>query len=232
MQPLPLPEGVPTDVEVYQLTLKVDAACSTDDWHVLRDEERAQAQRWCQHADRVRFIATRAALRRLLAAQLQTPATQLRFDRNPHGKPQLQTERSEGLPLHFNVSHAGAHALIAIGRRSLVGVDIECCNRAVSVTELEPYVLSPREQQADRALRLPFFDHWAAKEAALKAIGIGITEHLQHLSVLRPATTGEMGYRVHSDSVSWPALRVCRLEAPSGYAAALAWTEQRSEELS
>jgi 4'-phosphopantetheinyl transferase len=129
--------------------------------------------------------------------------------------------------LDFNVSHSGRFALVAIAQRGAVGVDIEYRRTDLDVAALEPQMLSPLERQLGAHERPGFFEHWVAKEATLKAIGVGITEDLQHISVLKPAHAGDPCYRLQHSFKHWPAIGTWPLEAPSGYAAALAWTASR-----
>lgn len=215
MLSLPLPEGVPVGVEVWQIELPLGEPLRADDLAVLSDSEVARAQRFQRHEDRVRSVATRAALRRLLAERLGLSARSLNLVAGPHGKPALA-----GLDgPDFNVSHAGAYALVALSSEGCVGVDIECCNRDVDREALAPLVESPAESQA--AAPITFFERWVVKEAALKALGLGVAEHLRSLSVW-PAPGGTARYRLEAARADWPQLRAWRLSAPSNHVAALA----------
>src|SRR5438552_660293 len=62
----------------------------------------------------------------LLAQYLGCPPALIALQRGPHGKPQLVGE-----PLHFNLSHSGALALLAIARDVAVGVDVERVDRPI-----------------------------------------------------------------------------------------------------
>lgn len=195
-------------------TLKTPAE---EDWALLSPMEREHARRFRGLADRVRAVATRAALRRLLAVRLDTEPDALNFTENRYGKPSL----SDAGRLEFNVSHAGEFALIALSSSAAVGIDIE--RRVVNIDEqaLIPHLLSPLESRAEG--RQPeFFERWVAKEAALKALGVGISEHLQAISILGKANDHRGRYRLRHECHAWPELDVRPLEAPEGYAAALA----------
>lgn len=236
MQPLRLPEGVPEGTEVFQLTLDLRAPLSDADWALLSEDEGARASRYRQHADKVRFVRTRGALRCLLAERLRARPMGLTFFVDQRGKPRLHGPCSAGPAMHFNVSHAGRHALIALSRHGVVGVDIERRNPGLDVAELESQMLSQREKHSGPEERPGFFDCWSAKEAALKALGLGVAEHLRQLSVLLPKVPmsaegrRDCRYRLHCEGAEWPPLSVCRLPAPDGYAAALAWVDVSDKE--
>ncbi|GAB3386918.1 4'-phosphopantetheinyl transferase family protein [Azotobacter armeniacus] len=224
MQPLQLPESLAPDVDVWRLDLELAAPVADADWIVLDQEEGVRALRFHRHEDRVRFVATRAALRRLLAARLQCTPQALHFGANPHGKPRLVGEPGGEVAMDFNVSHAGGFALIALSRRGAVGVDIERCNPDFDTVSLEPQVLSPLEHQMGANRRPGFFERWVVKEAVLKALGLGVAEHLKQLTVLKPEQDDGRSYGLHHACSEWPSVGAWRLEAPPGYAAALAWT--------
>lgn len=236
MRPLRLPDGVPDGAEVFRLELDLEAPLSAADLLVLSAEEGARAWRYHRHADRVRFVRTRATLRRLLGERLRLEPAAVRLATNHHGKPRLHVACAAEPALHFNVAHAGGQALIALSPRGAIGVDIERRElgrgHGMDLPALAAQLLSHRELDAGAAGRPDFFDCWSAKEAVLKALGVGVAQHLRQLSVLLPPAAADRApdphYRLHSEHAAWPPLAACRLPAPRGYAAALAWTQPRN----
>lgn len=217
MLSLPLPRSLTADVEAFRLDLDLVGPASDADWAVLSGDERERASRFFKHEDRIRSIATRAALRRLLAERLRREPGALRFTAGTYGKPLLQD--AEGL--EFNVSHSGGFALIALSRSGAVGVDIERRNETADVVGLARLTLSASERAAVGALGAEaFFERWVVKEAVLKALGLGIAEQLQAFSVWPGA--GERAYELRHAQEDWSSLCAWKLDAPSGYAAALA----------
>ena len=162
-------------------------------------------------------MATRAALRRLLSAHTGIAPEKLAFTQNAYGKPALE---NAGGPA-FNVSHSGHVALIAIVPGGAVGVDIERCRSEAELAPLQGLVLSPSEQ-LDHAL--PFMERWVVKEAVLKALGLGIADHLRSLSITSSLGPPDTYHLEHSLPVSSP-LQAWPLPAPSGYAAALGYID-------
>jgi 4'-phosphopantetheinyl transferase len=218
MQRLPLPETIPASVEVWLLKLNLEMPLSNLDLALLSEDERIRALKFQRHEDRVRSVATRAALRRLLALPVMRRPEKLDFIVNQHGKPRL----SEDLGIEFNVSHAGRFALIALSAGGQIGVDIERRDRQIDAESLAAYVFTPLERRF--ALRMDrkaedFIERWVAKESVLKALGLGISEHLQAVSIL--AGAGE-GYEITHDRPEWADIKAWPIGAPNGYAAALA----------
>lgn len=215
MQRLALPESVPCGVEAWLLELHLEEPVPDSDLALLSEDERLIALRFRQHQDRVRSAVTRAALRRLLSARVMVPPDKLRFAVNSYGKPRLRDESE----IEFNVSHAGGFSLIALSIGGKVGADIELADRAIDARSLAAYVFSDLERKS--ALQTPkdFIERWVAKESVLKALGLGITDYLQDVSVL--PSDGE-GYEIVHDHSEWEGIRGWPLAVPDGYVAALA----------
>ncbi|MGS1106998.1 4'-phosphopantetheinyl transferase family protein [Achromobacter anxifer] len=223
MQPLQLSDRLPAGIQAFQLALDLAAPLTDRDLALLSTEEAARAQRFHRHDDKVRFVSARAALRRLLGARLGCRPESLRFAANKHGKPRLDVACSADPAPCFNVSHAGDYALIAMSDVVPVGVDIERRDPHCDVAGLSQLVLSPQELELPDEGRLDFFDCWTAKESVLKALGLGVAEHLRNLSVLDSGPAGGGRYALRRDGLHGPRVDVLRLASPSGYAAALAW---------
>lgn len=218
MHRLPPPRSAPADVEVFQLEFDLETPASNADLGVLGEDERERAAKFRKLEDRIRFVVTRAALRRLLGERLRRSPSALCFQAGPYGKPLLR----DGVGLEFNVSHSGGFALIALSRTGAVGVDIERRDDAANVASLATLTLSPSERAAGDVGVDAFFERWVAKEAVLKALGLGIGEHLQALSVWpRPDAPGQYAL-IHAEE-DWSGVGAWALDAAPGYAAALAW---------
>ena len=99
--------------------------------------------------------------------------------RNETGKPYVTKERRSQSAIAFNMSHAQGRALIAISKGLEVGVDIERIRSNVEITKLSERYFTPSEhasimQSAEEQRATRFFRYWVAKEAVLKAKGIGL----------------------------------------------------------
>jgi 4'-phosphopantetheinyl transferase len=213
---------IPSGIEVWLLEFDFSARRLAADWSLLSAGEKSRAQHFYQACDCMRFVAARAALRRLLAQRVMESPDTLRIAANEYGKPFLQGHSG----MSFNISHAGGFALIALSSRGEIGVDIEYCRRDVS--GLHAYVLSPLE----RALKLwpdkDFIELWVAKEAVLKALGFGIAEYLQAITVL-PRADGSYG--IAHDQPAWADISAWPVTVPRYYTAALALINQAGAEL-
>ena len=188
--------GSPREAHVWHVNLE-------DDWgswvRSLSPQEAVHAARFAAaHAAR-QFRHGRAALRMLLGRYCGCAADEVALRAGPHGKPELAAP-GRAVPLHFNVSHSGGRAVIAVAA-SPVGVDIEAAGRpGIEVDELFDLVCHP-EERAHLATLAPaprqaaFYRLWTRKEACCKALGLGLQLPLPSLN-LHPHRPGPVEMRM------------------------------------
>lgn len=114
---------------------------------------------------------------------------------------------------------------------SEVGIDIEECKDSVDAEAIFSLAFTEREcrevrNAGDRLQAL--YSRWVGKEAVLKAIGVGVAEHLKSIG-LHPGDPGAGGrFALECAVPEWTNFQAMALEAPAGYAAALAWRAKES----
>ena len=146
------------------------------------------------HARR-HYCLCRAALRANLCRILGCSNEQLSFHYLQHGKPVAMVD-GRRVSAGFNVSHSGDHGLLAFGRSSDLGVDLEIRNTTTDVISLSESVFSPGEQskllatQPESRRRL-FFRLWTMKEALIKALGTGFSLDPASFDVPKTILAGE-----------------------------------------
>src|SRR5690606_29009892 len=107
---------------------------------LLSEDELARARAFIAPMARRHYIQSRAVLRMLLGAVLETCPKGLVFDYGPYGKPSLRDAAS----CCFNIAHSGDYALLAVSQGVPVGVDIELQRETADLDALARMVL-PRE---------------------------------------------------------------------------------------
>lgn len=163
-------------VDCWRIDLDSPLPPGAEHWIAAAEHARADRFRFA-HLQR-RYRATRAALRVLLARELDLSPADVRFVRSARGKPELDPAHDS--PLHFNLTHSEHVAWVALGRQEL-GIDLEVLGREVrTLDSLIHRVTTPTE--AARLLAMPedlrelaFLLMWTRKESTLKAWGEGIT---------------------------------------------------------
>lgn len=169
--------------------------------------------------DQRRFIVAHAAVRHLLGEHLGRAPASLAFVIGKHGKPEL----ADGA-VHFNLSHSGDLAAIAVAPRP-VGVDVEARRKIHRVTELAESRFAPGELARVMTAADPqdeFLKIWTAKEAVVKATGLGLTLDLASFEVPEFGTA-PVAVRALNGGRSLAKYRVLRLEPGAGYHGAIAF---------
>jgi 4'-phosphopantetheinyl transferase len=219
----PVPHDGPPDVHVWRVDINFDTTLESDAFAALSSDERAQARVFRRREDALRFATVRAALREQLAGALGIAPDAVRLARDAMKRPCL----AEAALVDFNVSHSGAHGLIALSTRRRVGVDIEQRDTQLDWRSLAALTLADSEaaalgQLAPEECLERFYDAWVAKEALLKTPGVGVVLGLQRLTVLprdgvRVVLRAQVPDEARDLAASW-------LTAPTGYAACVAWS--------
>lgn len=142
---------------------------------LLSEAERSRIERYRQVAAAARYVTTRALVRRVLGERLGVAPRILDVRVTDLGKPVVSDD------LHFNVSHSGDLIVLAVSDDCAVGVDVERRRDVKRARALIARWLSPQEQRDVDELRASgltesdaFLRVWSAKEARLKALGVGI----------------------------------------------------------
>lgn len=175
--------GSPHFVEVWQFPLNVGGKVLQQLKATLSLAEKERAARFVQPSDGDRFIAGRGRLRQILSRDTDLEPAALEFGVSGAGKPYLRTPRTAP---HFNLSHSGDAAALAVCRTAEVGIDIErlrpvrdgLAERYFSMAEAEALAALP-----EAARLMGFFRCWTRKEAFLKATGEGIRRGLDSFRV-------------------------------------------------
>jgi 4'-phosphopantetheinyl transferase len=220
-----LPHDGPSDISLWRLDFAFEVSLDADAFASLSNDEHARARQFHRHEDALRFATVRAALREQLARRVGIAAHAVRFTRDANRRPHL----ADSVLVDFNVSHAGAHGLIALSPLRRVGVDIERRSDQFDWRSIIALTLDPHEAQWIETLEAgqrsaAFYDAWVAKEALVKTTGAGIGQGLQHLTVLpRDGSRVTLRSRIPDDmrelAAQW-------IGAPDEYAACLAWSEK------
>ncbi|MBL8230197.1 MAG: 4'-phosphopantetheinyl transferase superfamily protein [Bryobacterales bacterium] len=173
------------------------------------EQERAARFRFPIH--RSRYIAAHVWMRRTLAGYCSAHAAELVFEQGEFGKPYLC-----GFPIHFNLSHSGDHAMLAVSPAP-VGADIEQVADKPDLTAIARRFFTGAESQALDSLpperrTWGFYRLWTFKEALLKATGEGLAGGINSVDLSRALIHNTIAHGV------W---RIEALRAPNGFAAAV-----------
>jgi 4'-phosphopantetheinyl transferase len=164
---------VPDTIHVWGFALEGDPEVIERCHALLSSAERQRADRFVFVRDRTRYIVAHGVLRRLLARYCGDAAESLTFETSPTGKPVL---RNASVP-HFNLTHSENGALLGVSASRELGIDLERVRANIEAHAISSHYFFGSERAAIAASATPditFFRYWVAKEAVLKAQGIGL----------------------------------------------------------
>jgi len=202
MKTIDVPEG---QVQLWWASLDVGDSELDRLRGMLTPEELRRAERFRVAAAAQRFIGARAALRMILGRATSAKPAEVEFLFGEHGKPHLPA----GGPF-FNASDSGDYVVVALSPAE-VGVDIELARivrrrdrlarRVCTDSEFEMLAQAPEEERDALLLRL-----WTCKEAALKAVGIGLSGGTRNVEADIPPNSAPRLSRLLNQTDHWSLL--------------------------
>lgn len=216
------PELGAGEVHVWHFRLVIPEGRETDWRAVLSAPERERADKFAFPHLRERYVVAHAIMRQLLGGYLRVDPASFVYEIAERGKPSLP-----GKPLHFNLSHANEHGLLAVTKAGEVGVDIESIDRKLDRTGIAERFFSRAE--ADELASLSpelqpeaFCNLWTRKEAWLKATGAGISEGLNQVEFnCRPGEPARL-LRIKGDEREAASWFIQSFRPPDGHVGAIA----------
>lgn len=203
-------------VRLWRFQLDQLSEGSTSD--ILSLDERARAERLKIPQVRQRFINGRTFIRQTLAAELNIDPAALQFEYTSTGKPYLSDT-----PLHFNFTHSGDVALLAVADVS-VGIDTEQQRYSPAFQAMEATLFTAAEQaflnqwSGSERQRL-FFELWTCKEALVKATGEGFQAMLRYQVQFDESTDDSQALDADGNPIPW---LLQSLELETNFSAAVA----------
>lgn len=188
--------------------------------------ERHRAARLVREDIRQRYVLAHGGLRAVLSRYLGVTPDVVSLDRSATGKPSLAKELRDRSALTFNLSHAHNRALIAVSQAQEVGIDLEFIRSDVEVAKLSERYFTHAEHMAlmqttEEQRTSRFFRYWVAKEALLKAQGIGL-RGLSDCEIYFETDRVDKEVRTRLGAQFSDALRVRLLPCEQGWEAAVA----------
>ncbi|CAM4439813.1 MAG: hypothetical protein LEGION0398_MBIBDBAK_01404 [Legionellaceae bacterium] len=155
-----------------------------DLYQLLSTEERQRANEYFFLKDKNRYIIARGMLKIMLSAYLNIAPDYVQFVYSQYGKPYLPH-----FPfLQFNISHSEDMVIFAFNYKRLIGIDIEYTQKKIDIMSISQQFFSKREYHSLKSInsedqKQAFFNAWVAKEAFIKALGLGLSFDLADIEV-------------------------------------------------
>ncbi len=162
---------------------------------LLSADELERAQRFYSYREREHYLAARGCLREILSSYIKEEPGEIQFVSGERGKPLLFFCKQQ---IHFNLSHSGDYALVAVSVDREVGVDLEKLRPLKHADAILERFFSVEERAGieageifdDRTSR--FFRIWSRIEALAKAKGVAVTDIDESLSSILISAEGDI----------------------------------------
>ena len=153
----------------------------------LHPDERNRYQSLKLPKVRQNFLLSRGCLRYLLSLYLRVSPQAVEFAIGQFGKPELKPGLKQPRP-QFNLSHTQDRIAIAVHLQRAVGIDVERLKSLRHRQRLYARCLTPREIETilplpEQPAQYRFLRYWTAKEAVLKALGVGLYQPMDQIEV-------------------------------------------------
>lgn len=160
----------------------------------------------------------------ILARYVDVDPAALSFEYSAKGKPSLGEPKHD---VHFNVSHSGDLALVAVAADRAVGIDVERRRHIRDALDVARRFFSASESEFLEAVPADHRDHafltlWTRKEACLKVLGSGFSVNPAVVNVVSPPSVGVSGVTDKSTERFLRRIQVHDLHVQPGYLAAIA----------
>jgi 4'-phosphopantetheinyl transferase len=168
------------ELHVIDLTRRHDECKHA--WAMVSKAESERLMRLVDPIARRRALVARAALREVLGGYLNLAPAQVVLSYTEFGKPVVRS-----VPLQFSLSHSCEVAVIAVTTGGTVGIDIEhvvrCDVGRLPMRAMTANEIATWERLPDNARCAGFLRYWTAKEAYVKALGVGLYADMRKIEI-------------------------------------------------
>lgn len=217
-----------SQIHIWSFPTKASRYVVTAFEGVLVHEERDRARRFRFDHLYEAFVIAHGALRHLLGHYINCSPNEVALAYSVKGKPALAAPSS----VHFNMTHSGDLAVIALTLRREIGVDVEQIRPLSDIQQIADQCFCPEE--ASEVMSAPqtereraFFRCWTRKEAYIKATGDGLSAPLSSFRVTVQRDVPTRFVHIQHNAIEAEAWTLHDLQVPVDYAAALAYRDQR-----
>ncbi len=206
-------------------------AASLEEWrHWMSVDEQAEVSTYRYVRDQELFVARRGILRELLSQSLDINPGCVRFERTELHQLQLTdstTRDRQNISFSLSKSRDWVGAAVAYDR--LIGIDLEQIHPLPELTQLAQNHLHEDEfatwiQLPDEDRLTNYFYRWTAKEAALKAMGLGLSVSTRQVFVLdsKDSQPSKIYWTSKSSSVPQEIGQLWRIQLPKQHVGSIA----------
>lgn len=181
--------GVIVQIKEHIFLINLNSCWSINyEWEsAISDYDKIRLNNITIEKSRNKVLLRISLVRIILSHYLNYPPYGIEFKKNEYGKPYIV---NPVVNLKFNISHSDHYIIVMIDKYREVGVDIET-TRSLRRRNFQGFESLYSKIERDRYNGLPVQDQlemfcqtWVIKEAALKALGSGLTVALKNISIV------------------------------------------------
>jgi len=134
------------------------------------------------NTSKLQTVAGELLARYAVGQYLHSPLQEINLVFGEKGKPHI----SNLSDVHFNISHSGHYVVCAVAPKE-IGIDVERIRRVnlrIAERFFSPSEISDLMALGEEARMHYFITLWTIKESYLKAIGRGLTQHLNSFTII------------------------------------------------
>lgn len=174
----------PSEVHLWKIQIKENETYLNTLKKYLNKNEINNSEEFRQKIDQIRFIFSRAMLKRILSIYTNKPVNDLIFSYNKFNKPYIKNN----LHIHFNISHSNDLIIFAFTISHQIGTDIENIKLIEEIDSISKLVFSEIEyyqwkNTPEENKIFSFYQLWTYKESIIKAIGTGFSYNTRNFTI-------------------------------------------------
>lgn len=172
------------EIHIWVIRWKEITDFLSEYYYIMSEQEKEKITHFRFYEDQMRYATGKIATRLLLAQYLGVEDKEVQICKNEYGK--LYHQKIDGKKsIQFNISHSGDIVLICFSYYPKVGVDVELIKYFPEYKDIARNFYTEEEALEVVKYMTPnmFYQYWTAKEAYLKAIGIGLAKGMDFFVV-------------------------------------------------
>lgn len=170
----------PEEVHLWLIRWRKIENWIANHWSLLEKPEDRYVEKFKFQEDRFRSAAGKIMTRLLASKYLHIPLDRISIRIGNYGKPEIALDKNPHLT--FSLSHSGDYVVLAFSLKKAIGVDVEQIKELPEYLELAQHFFTQEEFNEIKEIR-HFYNCWTAKEAYVKALGVGLQKPLDSFCI-------------------------------------------------
>lgn len=148
----------------------------------ISNSEAKDIQLLRKYEDKMRGLTGKVVVRILIEHYLKIKKEKILIEKTIYGKPYIVSNSKENL--NYNISHSGEYIVLAFTFKKHIGIDVEEEKYLPEYKEIASYFsVGERDRIRKSKNNKLFFRLWTAKEAYIKAEGLGLQVPLNSFEI-------------------------------------------------